>query len=141
MQVTVTAEMDTLYRQVVEAGGRTFFADVPPDKGGQNTAPEPVQMLLGAWGACVNMTLQMYANRKGWPLTSVSTTASEETQGSRRILKKSIELQGDLTTEQVDRLKAIAEKCPVNQLITGEKDVQIEFQHIPTANVFPVPGG
>ncbi len=128
MTVTVTSVTQQPYRQIIQTPGHAIFADVTPDKGGQDTAPDPHQLLLGAWGACTNMTLQMYANRKGWPLDEVVVTLSEtkaaNTPSNKPLIEKNIQLRGNLTQDQVDTLKRVAEKCPVNQLIMKDKDVQ-----------------
>jgi putative redox protein len=124
MTVTVRSEGLAPYRQMITAGEHTFYADVTPEKGGLDTAPDPHQLMFGAWGACTAMTLQMYANRKGWPLEAVSITFNEERRDNHPRIRKRIELQGNLSPEQVARLEAIAEKCPVNQLIVGKKQVE-----------------
>ena len=129
MTVTVTSNVAQPYRQTIKAGNHTFYADVAPDKGGQDTAPTPHELLLGALGACTSITMQMYANRKQWPLDEVSVTLGETKtaaaagQPSRPQIEKKIEVKGNLTDDQLDRLKAIAEACPVNKLIMNEKQV------------------
>lgn len=120
MPVTVTSESAASYRQVITARNHTLFADMVPDKKEQETAPEPYDLLLAAWGSCTNMTLQSYASRKQWPLESVSTQLQKTSRNGHMILQKNIRISGPLTPEQVQRLKSIAEKCPVNQLITRQ---------------------
>jgi putative redox protein len=129
MPVTIDALPKEPYRHIITANGHTFFADIPTEKGGQNTAPDPHQLLFGAWGACTAMTIQMYARRKGWPLEDVRITFEEEHRpGKKPIIKKCIRIAGpNLSEEQVRKLERIAEKCPVNQLITGEKQVEKDF--------------
>lgn len=123
MSVTVSSQGQQPYRQIITAGAHTFFADVEAAKGGQDTAPDPHQLLLGAWGACTSMTLQMYAQRKGWPLDEVSVILTENKNGSQPVIEKNIQVKGPLTPDQVETLKRVAEKCPVNKLITGNKTV------------------
>jgi putative redox protein len=128
MPVTIEGMIQEPYRQVIQAGKHTFFADVTPEKGGQDTAPDPHQLLFGAWGACTAITIQMYAQRKGWPLESVSVSFDEEREsGKTPIVRKNMRIAGNLTEEQIEALKSVAEKCPVNQLITGEKQVIKDF--------------
>jgi len=134
MPVTVETLLQEPYRQVINANGHTFFADVPPDKGGQNTAPDPHQLLLGAWGSCTAMTIQMYARRKGWPLEGIHVTLNVKRQpGKIPVIQKDIQISGSqLTQVQMQALERIAEKCPVNQLITGEKQVLRTFSLLKT---------
>jgi len=121
MSVTVTAQSLPSYRQLIAAGNHTLFSDMKPAEGQSETAPEPYDLLLGAWGACTNMTIQLYATRKQWPLENVSTRLQKTTgEDGQILLRKTIQLWGPLSDEQVKRLKIIAEKCPINQLITHQ---------------------
>lgn len=132
MPVTIEALVKEPYRQVITANKHTFFSDVPPDKGGHDTAPDPHQLLFGAWGACTAMTIEMYAQRKGWPLESVQVSFDEtRTAGKTPIIRKDIRVTGPLTDEQMQALEHVAEKCPVNQLILGEKQVLKSFNGSP----------
>lgn len=130
MPVTIQSAEAGSLRQMVTANGHQFYVDVSEEKGGQNTAADPHQLLFAAWGACTSMTIQMYANRKGWPLEGVTVTVDEEKKNGKPLIRKTIKLTGNLTPEQNQMLERIAEKCPVNQLIVGDKAVQKEF--IPT---------
>lgn len=123
--VQVQAVTNTPYKQQITVGNHTFTADVTPEKGGQDTAPDPHQYLLAALGACTNMTLQMYASRKGWDLKGVSVELSEGKSADGRTpkIEKNISVQGNLTDDQVKRLKSIAEACPVNKIITGSPEM------------------
>ena len=124
------------YRTEVTAGRHTFVADEPGNVGGGDSGPTPYDYLLGALGACTTMTLRMYASRKGWPLEEavvrVRNSRSHaadcehcetETVGARR-LERQVELKGPLTDEQRKRLLAIADRCPVKQVI--ERGLRIE---------------
>lgn len=121
MTVTVTPQEPKGNRQIITAANQTFFSDLSADDGGEGTAPSPYDLLLGAWASCTNMTLQLYARRKGWPLENVSTQLSKTRKGSQTLFRKEIRLWGALTPQQVDALESVAEKCPVNQLIMGAK--------------------
>lgn len=127
--VTIQSLAGQGYRQQIQVGAHTFFADVTPDLGGQDTAPSPHEYLLGALGACTAMTLQMYAERKNWDLQGVSvrvdesnTTPAGQTKAIP-LINKTIDVRGNLDADQLAALKSVAEKCPVNKLITGEKQV------------------
>jgi len=99
-----------------EPGVRTV-ADVPVASGGGNEAPSPTQLLLGALGACKAMTARAYATRKGWPLGDVRVSVRYVTTGGRPALESEIELHGDLTDEQRERVMAVIESCHVQKVI------------------------
>jgi putative redox protein len=129
MSVTVTALTHEGFRQSITSGHHAFFSDLPREKGGQDTAADPHQLFYAGWGACTNMTVQLYCQKKGWPLQSVTTHFEVEKSGSLPLIHKRIEIRGNLDEWQLSRLKQIAEKCPVNRLIVGTKQVQIELVH------------
>ena len=57
-----------------------IIADAPKAVGGEETAPDPHELLLAALGACSSITMQMYAKRKGYPFKTVNIELSESKQ-------------------------------------------------------------
>jgi putative redox protein len=102
---------------------------------GDDLGPTPYDLLLASLGACTAMTLRLYAERNGWPLTQVSVELKHDrvhAQDSRdcekspcRIerIERIVTLAGPLTDEQRDRLVEIAERCPVHRTLMGEKRI------------------
>jgi putative redox protein len=122
LTITVTTASGDSFRQVISDGTHQVTADMTLAEGGQGQALAPFDLLYGAWGACTNMTLQVYARRKGWPLTRVETTFRETGSEADFQIEKTMRLWGALNDEQVTRLKRVAEKCPVNLFILRERD-------------------
>ena len=58
-------------RQAISVGPHHLIADEPKTSGGSDAGPDPYELLLSALGSCTNMTLQMYADRKKWPLKEI----------------------------------------------------------------------
>ncbi|HVG24314.1 MAG TPA: OsmC family protein [Thermoanaerobaculia bacterium] len=124
------------FRADITAGLHTIIADEPVALGGTGLGATPYELLLSALGACMAMTLRMYADRKGWPLESarvhLRTAAAHEKDcesceteevGIPRVARR-IDLVGPLTDEQRKRLLQIADRCPVKQ--TFEKGIKID---------------
>ena len=120
----------------ISAGRHTWLADEPVGVG-DDAGPTPYELLLGALGACTAMTVQMYARRKGWPLDGVELTLDthkihardcddcESDPDSRvDIVEVDLELRGDLSAEQRQRLTQIAERCPVHRTLTTETRIR-----------------
>ena len=116
----------------VEASSHHLKADEPKEYGGTGTGPSPYDYLLTALGACTAMTLRMYADRKGWPLKGATVRLAhhrihardcedcESGTGMVTRIDRSLELEGDLTDEQQQRLREIADRCPVHRTLTSE---------------------
>ncbi|MBK8892046.1 MAG: OsmC family protein [Dechloromonas sp.] len=109
------------YQQEVIAGEHRLLADEPVSVGGADAGPAPLDFVMAGLGACTSMTLRMYAERKGIPLTRISVSLGHDMvviDGVKRdrILRK-ITLDGDLSGDQRARLLEIANKCPVHRAL------------------------
>jgi len=121
-EVTVAETGEGAYTQSVRAGSHSLTADEPLDKGGLDKGPNPFELLLSALGACTTMTIRMYADRKGWPLETVSVKLTHnkvEEMGNAvvDVMTRDITLTGNLDAGQRQRLLEIANKCPVHKLL------------------------
>lgn len=136
VQVMVKSQTNQPYKQAIKAGKHDFLADAPVSAGGGETGPDPHELLLGALGSCTAITLQMFANRRQWDLNEVSVKLKEEKvddpeQPGRQISKisREIELKGNLNQEQIEALKAAADKCLIHKLLTGPKEIVSNVSH------------
>lgn len=111
------------FQQALDVGSDHFVSDIEQEKGGNSTGPSPHEYLAAALAACTGMTLKMYAGRKSWDLqdavVKVDITRIDEVE----IFKRSIELLGNLDTEQRERLLEIANKCPVHKALAGKIEI------------------
>lgn len=123
------------YQAMVRVGRHAFLADEPVDAGGDDAGPTPYDLVAAGLGACTTMTLRMYADRKGWPVTGLSARVShakahaddcENCEQDRRIdvFEREISITGDLTAEQRARMIEIADKCPVHRTLEGKAHVR-----------------
>ena len=96
--------------------------DEPLDQGGDDSAPSPQEMLAASLASCTAVTMEMYAERKGWDLGYVEVECSytPAERGCPTRFDLVLRLPEDATEEQVDRLKVIAAKCPIHRTLDGE---------------------
>ena len=125
------------YKTDIEAGNHQIIADEPVPFG-QDLGPTPYDFLLAALGACVAMTLRMYADRKGWDLEEVHVHLDqsreyakdcedcESENGYVHIIEKKLKFVGELTADQRLRLLEISDRCPVNKTLNNEIKIVTE---------------
>jgi putative redox protein len=107
------------YTVAVQSGRHRFSADEPASAGGADAGPTPTGLLLSALASCTAITLRMYAERKGWPLTGVQVEARlvGDSSDAGGHLDRTITLDGDLDAGQRERLGEIADRTPVTRII------------------------
>ena len=59
------------WRVDLQTGDHQLVADEPTTNGGGDVGPSPFGLLLSGLAACTATTLRMYADRKGWALTTL----------------------------------------------------------------------
>jgi putative redox protein len=107
-------------------GGHSLVVDEPVDVGGGDSGPSPTRLVASALASCIAITMEMYAERKGWELGAVEVDVDVEYEGQvPRSFAASIRLPEGLDEEQRKRLLVVARKCPVHKALKGEADVSV----------------
>lgn len=110
------------YQQEVIAGQHHLLAGEPAEMGGDDAGPAPFDYVMAGLGACTSITLRMYAERKNLPLREVKVELSlhkVDVDGvTRNCIHRQITLDGELSTEQRQRMLEIANKCPVHRALS-----------------------
>ena len=97
-------------------------ADEPKDEGGEDTGPSPQELLAASLASCTAITMEMYAERKGWDIGEVVVDVDYEPaqRGSPTKFEMVVRLPKELPEEQREKLMTIAAKCPVHRTLEGE---------------------
>lgn len=112
------------FAQQIQVRHHAVVCDEGLGVGGEDRGPDPTEMLLGALGACVAMTLKMYAGRKGWELGDLQVDLTGRDENGVFIVERRLSFGAPLTDEQRQRLTEIAGRCPVSRRITGQVEIR-----------------
>jgi len=111
---------ETHYKTVITNGRHELVADEPKANGGTDLGFSPTELLCSALAACTCATLRMYADRKKWNVTEVKVyirfTGNPEKNISN--ITREIEMTGNLSTEQRERLLDVANHCPIHKILS-----------------------
>ncbi len=103
-----------------------------PEPYGEDSGPDPYELLLGALGSCSAITAQMYAERRGWPLRGVVVGLRHERRhaddcatedGRCERIYRTMTFDGDLDEAQRAKLQDIAGRCPVARTIKSAVEI------------------
>ncbi len=121
MQATARRSEHTL-RHAVQVRGHEIVVDETRQAGGTDEGPDPQELLAVSLASCTAITMEMYANRKGWDIgeVEVDVSYSPAERGTPTRFDLTLRLPDDLSDEQVERLRVIAAKCPVHRTLDGE---------------------
>jgi putative redox protein len=107
--------------------GREIVVDEPGQDGGTDTGPRPTQLLASSLAGCTAITIELYAERKGWELPTLEVTVDMKSDADRMPTHFAVEvaLPAGLDDEQRHKLMLIAEKCPVHKLLEHGAEITL----------------
>ena len=97
-------------------------ADEPTDQGGEDIGPSPQELLAASLASCTAITMEMYAERKGWNTDGleVEVDYTPADRGCATRFELVMRMPAHLSEEQVEKLRVIAAKCPIHRTLEGE---------------------
>lgn len=139
-QVLVYHETSEPYTNHIYTKTQHILGDEPINFGGNDLGLSPYELLIAAIGSCTTLTLKLYAKRKEWDLKEVYVYLSyakkhaeeienrePEAMGKLDFIRKKLKLVGNLSEEQIIKLKEIASKCPVHKTVAGKVYFETEL--------------
>lgn len=105
----------TLRQEVLIDGRHRLVTDEPERLGGDGSGPAPHELLPAALAACIATTLVMYARTKEWEIGEVLVDVDYDNHATPRRFEIAIELDGELTDDQLQRLEKVARACPLRR--------------------------
>ena len=121
MRAVARRENGTLKHEV-QIRRHSLTADEPESTGGADAGPNPQELLAASLASCSAITMEMYAQRKGWEIGEVVVDVDYEPsqRGSPTKFSLTVRLPKELPEEQRERLMTIVAKCPVHRTLEGE---------------------
>lgn len=130
---------ESLYTEVM-ANTHSIIADEPASVGGTELGPTPYDYLMTALASCTSMTLRMYADRKKITLNSVKVYVTyektyaqdckdcENSKNKIDVFTREVELDGELSEEQKNRMIEIADMCPVHKTLHSNLEIRTKLR-------------
>jgi putative redox protein len=128
MGAHVVAKRIAGFAHEVDLGdGREIVIDEPADAGGTETGPRPTQLLASSLAGCTAITIELYAERKGWDVDGLEITVDMQSDAERKPTRFAVEvgLPAGLDDEQRKKLMVIAGKCPVHKLLEHGAEITL----------------
>ncbi|MBJ7328512.1 MAG: OsmC family protein [Solirubrobacteraceae bacterium] len=117
-----TSSCQSGFRHTVKVRQHQISVDEPEDAGGTDFGPSPQELLAASLASCTAITMQMYAQRKGWSLEGVEVDCeySPAERGCPTKFELVLRMPDSMDDERVERLRVIAAKCPIHRTLDGE---------------------
>jgi uncharacterized OsmC-like protein len=134
---------DSMARSTTDVRNFKVFADEPPELGGLDGAPSPLEYILVAHGTCLNYMTFFIAKELGIEIksTEIEVEASldpgkfagtdRSVRAGYQQVKVTINVVSDATPEQLATLKDEVEaRCPVSDNIANSTPVSIVLSKV-----------
>jgi uncharacterized OsmC-like protein len=128
-------------RSTTEVGPFKIFMDEPPELGGKNGAPSPLDFILAAHAGCLNYMTFFIAKELGIPVSGTEITVQGSLDPAKfagtdrtvragyQSLEVTIHIKSPATAEQIARLKSEVEaRCPVSDNISNATPVHLTMK-------------
>ena len=109
-------------KQQVSVREHRLTVDEPEDEGGDDAGPSPQELLAAALASCTAVTIEMYAQRKGWDTSGLTVDVhyTPAERGCPTRFDLVFNMPPQLDEDQVEKLRVIAAKCPVHRALESE---------------------
>src|SRR3954467_5683975 len=131
-----TATRESGFRHTARIRSPELAVDERPELGGTDAGPEPLELLAAALASCTAVTMEMYAQRKGWHLGGVEVTCDYTPADRGRPTRSNLVMRfpEELGAEQVEKLRIIAAKCPGHSTLDGEVKADERVERVTLAH-------
>jgi len=115
----------------VTVRGHRVFVDQPPEAGGNDSAPTPVELFVGSLVTCVAYYAGRYLTRHGYSRDGLAVSAGFEMAADRPARVASIRLTvrvpDDLPPGRWPALRAVAMHCTVHNTLAVPPSIVVDL--------------
>lgn len=115
------------YVVTIQNGKHTIISDEPESLGGKDKGLNPQELLCASLASCTLATLRMYAQRKNWQLGAILIEVQIKEvniDGNKKAhFTRHIRFENHISSEQKERLKHIADACPVSKILKSAENI------------------
>ena len=117
-----TATKQNGFRHVVQVRDHQLTVDEGPDHGGEDAGPNPQELLAASLASCTAITIEMYAQRKGWDVRDVEVECDYQPaeRGCPTRFTIVVRVPDTISPEHAAKLRVVAAKCPIHRTLDGE---------------------
>ncbi len=134
---------ESMARSTTEAGVFKIFMDEPPELGGKNGAPSPLDFILAAHAGCLNYMTFFIAKELGIPVTGTEISVrgsldpakfagtDRTVRAGYQSLEVTIHIKSTANADDIARLKSEVEaRCPVSDNLANATPVHITMRAV-----------
>jgi putative redox protein len=107
----------TLTHEIIVNGRHRLTTDEPTRLGGEDLGPAPHELMAAMVAACVSTMVALYARNRGWEIPGLRVDVDYDPEPTPRQVAIAIRLPDDLTADQLQRLRRVADTCPVRRAL------------------------
>ena len=134
----VTVTWDGGVRFTADVRGHKVHVDQPPQSGGEDSAPTPLELVPTSLGTCVAYFVQRFLNARGLSSEGLTVTVgSADAANPHRIGAFDVDVQipGGVPEKYRDAVLRAAETCTVHSTLVHHPAVHIAIHEGTTAGV------
>ncbi len=134
---------ESMARSTTEAGVFKIFMDEPPELGGKNGAPSPLDFILAAHAGCLNYMTFFIAKELGIPVTGTEISVKGSLDPAKfagtdrtvragyQSLEVTIHVKSTANADDIARLKSEVEaRCPVSDNLANATPVHLTMRAV-----------
>lgn len=123
----VTQKKD--FKFTIKVRDHVVEADMRKEDGGEDTGPNPIELLVGALSACIGMTIRVYCKMHNLPAEGIVVNAVPTLEAPKRLKNVAIDiaLPEGFPEDKRDSVMRVAHKCPVHKALTDPPGIDMDF--------------